>query len=137
MANYIHEVNTNDTLYQLFLEHKLAKNKISNKDFINVFERNIVTHDYEHLIPAFACYVCDMMLNGRGFAAQKHNSVYNCPVKQAVGSDASSWESHWKMGACEIKAFRHFTEKLRISNFTEAMFANQTIKYFIADNCDL
>lgn len=116
------------------MQHKLAKNKITNRVLIDFFEQNPLTHDYEHLIPAFQCYVCDMTFNNQGTATQK-NSVYNCPKKQALSDNVGSWESHWIMGACEIKAFKYFTENLQIHNFSEKMFADQTMKYFIEDNC--
>lgn len=129
LAEYVHKVNKNDSLYETFLLHKLNKNGITNTNLKAAFLKQ-KQNNFENPIQGFLCYVCE---NNEKFKYSTQK-IYECPEWQSL-TEENPWESHWKMGKCEIKAFKYLTEKLKLTNFTKRMFEDQRMKYFIDNDC--
>lgn len=126
LGELINKINKNDTLYESFLQHKLGSKKITNTRLLQEYNAG-----YDHPIPGFLCYICD---NLEKRFSKKNVSIYNCPVDQSLVK-GNSWESHWKMGKCEVKTYKYFTEHLKLINFTKEMFDRQRMEYFTTNNC--
>lgn len=131
VANYIHLLNNNDNLYENFLKHKLNVTQFTNE---NLSKAVLASSNEENSIAAFQCYVCEAIHKGKIFT-KKHELVYDCPKPQTLADEPNSWETFWEYGKCEIKAFKHFFEDLKMRQVTEEMFVKQSMDYLIESKC--
>lgn len=133
MAEFIHKINDNDTLYRGYLEHKLT-GTVSNVRLATTLGRGPfgLDTDLEHPIPGFECYVCRAVYEKTIKTRQSlSTSIYQCPPP----AKTNDWYSLWQNGKCQVKVFREFVAKG--VNFTKGQFEREWLKYFKHDNCDL
>ncbi|CAH0561014.1 unnamed protein product [Brassicogethes aeneus] len=110
LADFIKVVNSNDTLYDLFLEHKL-NGIIENDDLIDKFGFGL-NNEHENAITAFECFVCKKIHHGR--YKVKEGSVFDCPYPKN-----SSWNGFWDAGRYQARALKILMEKnVKFSNAT-------------------
>ncbi|KAJ3658097.1 hypothetical protein Zmor_009856 [Zophobas morio] len=98
LANYIHKINANDTLYETFLEHKSGK--VENNFLKSTLRKGRfgVDSDQDDLIPAFECFVCQQI--HEGVTKRGSKSVYDCIEPK----EGNSWEYFWQSGDCQSRA---------------------------------
>ncbi|KAF5302356.1 hypothetical protein FQA39_LY10395 [Lamprigera yunnana] len=133
LANYINLVNSNDTLYETYMEHK-SLHKISNPHLKNSLEKGhygIENNDF--IIPAFECFVCEKLHKN---VFSRHNLVYDCEIPKSKDRKKENWwQTHWHNGKCEAKTLQYFIEILKVSNYTNKIFQLKFNEYFDNNDC--
>ncbi|RZB94455.1 alpha-(1,3)-fucosyltransferase 10 [Asbolus verrucosus] len=98
LAEFLNKINKNDSLYEKFRKHKYGE--IENGFLKNALAKGPfgMTTNRDHPIPAFECFVCQMVYEG--VKTREAKSVYDCPRP----NPRNSWEHHWRFGDCQSKA---------------------------------
>ncbi|XP_049826114.1 alpha-(1,3)-fucosyltransferase B isoform X2 [Aethina tumida] len=121
LAAYIKQVNNNDTLYNLFLTHKL-QNTVQN---INL-KAHLGDADEYNSIADFECFICKRIHNG--FNQTPKERVYDClPPRDP------SWNGHWNVGKCQAKALIHLIKANR--KFSNETYEKLWHNFYETDNC--
>lgn len=111
MAETILQINSNDDLYNSYVEHKIFK-RIQNKflkDQMNLGPYGLET-DQEYPISAFECFVCRKLYKNDERIKKRTKSIYNCPNPNVFNwtRKGNTWDQHWKVGKCQAKAINFF-----------------------------
>lgn len=103
-ANLIREINTNDTLYESFLQHKLEMT-ISNQ----LLQKSVLK---DHPISAFECFVCEQIQRQSSTSNGKNSNlnIYECPKPKSPEKE-NTWDQHWDVGKCQSKALEILLSK--------------------------
>lgn len=128
VAKMIHSLNSNDKLYNEYLDHKL-KAKITNKRLINYYNneyKGIIK--YENSIQTFECFVCDNY-NKESIVM---TNIYNC-LEIAPNN---SWYYFWKMGKCQAKILNSLINDVKVKNISKETYNKLTAEYLKNSLCD-
>lgn len=133
LAKYIHELNENDGLYETYLRHKLNSKDFVNANLSDVFASGYygIKNNNEHPISAFQCFVCNAVHEQRVFIRSADKLVYDCSKPQSPFGDDDSWDTFWRYGKCELKAFRYFS-----NGTTEDIFMEKSRDLLRRNDCD-
>lgn len=104
LVKFINKVNTNDILYNNFLQHKTLS-KVSNE----FLEKEIIS---DNVVSAFQCFICEKAYEGAlstNSDLKNIENIYNCP-KSAI-SNKTTWHQHWDIGKCQAKVMKMLIEK--------------------------
>jgi len=129
LADYIYHLNSDDNLYEKYMQHKLSLNentKITNKFLRSVLQKGHygIENNNDFPIPAFECFVCKTV-HEKSYSNHK-KSVYQCEEPRSRDSNNENWwKTHWKTGLCQATTLQYFLEILKLSNFTKSMFDTQ------------
>lgn len=126
MADLINKINSNDTFYEKFLQHKL-QSKISN----NLLQKYILK---DHPIPAFECFVCEQ-IHRQSATSMRNNkdlNIYKCPKPKVVEKE-NTWYQHWEVGKCQSKAVQILLAKN--TPYTPAIFEETWNSLLHNKNC--
>ncbi|KAM8938993.1 GDP-fucose protein O-fucosyltransferase 3 [Pelodytes ibericus] len=145
LAEYIKQLDSNDTLYMEFLEWKLQGN-INNKNLVSaVKDRKWGVQDVtqDNYIDAFECMVCskiweNIRLKEKGLATRKWKAETNhltCPSPESfpflaertsMSTMRDMWKPSFEQSKKEARALRLLAE--RNKNFTTQEFWNLVFK---------
>lgn len=125
LADYIKTINSNDTLYKQYMEHKILR-KISNHRLKNACRKGSfgIENNDDFTIPAFECFVCKTI--NKGLYRRHYDSVYTCEKPKSNNLSIQNWWiTHWESGKCEAKTLQYFIETLKVSNYSKETFENK------------
>lgn len=140
LADYILKLNSDDALYDAYLQHKLS-DRVDNQRLVkSLRERKwgVDGTDSTHFIEAFECFVCESVHQNVKFEVptQQH---YNCPEPVSPitreKNESNWWNNHWHNGKCEARVLRNYLNDPAISNFTKQSFDNEVKRLFIEEAC--
>ena len=122
LAQYLRNLNENETAYEEFLSHKLSR-RVSNQNLINAMEIRSWSDDDdddddddENFVEAFECFLCQQIHEKteselHGYSPRPALSIdsshFNCgplinPVSKRVNPE-SWWVQHWQQAGIEAR----------------------------------
>ncbi|KAF5274285.1 hypothetical protein FQR65_LT04403 [Abscondita terminalis] len=135
LANFITTLNTNDTMYEEYMAHKMSK-KISNHRLKYAFQKGKfgIEHNEDFTVHAFECFVCKSVYEN--WKKRPSSIVYNCDKPKAGDPRRDNWWiSHWRNGKCEAKTLQYFVQNLKTFNYTKDMFENKSKEFLDSNEC--
>ncbi|XP_071056747.1 alpha-(1,3)-fucosyltransferase B [Onthophagus taurus] len=124
LADYINQVNKNDTMYLEYLQHKLADH---NLKMTNEFLQREINNRKDTSIEGYNCYLCKSF---------HEKTIYNPPKQSPYKcSKHKAWESFWKRGKCEAKILDMFVNRLQLKNFTKQEFEGNITQAMNLNQC--
>jgi hypothetical protein len=133
LADFIHELNANDTKYLEYLTHK--ENTISNKFLLDQLQAQDLS---ENIFEEFECFVCEKHRTSQKFYASTNS--YNCEQnleilasQQRVQHDKVDWNGIMRHANCEAQVLNYFV--LRNKHFSPASFNNEVLFRYRNGSC--
>ncbi|GLV35541.1 alpha13-fucosyltransferase B [Carabus blaptoides fortunei] len=130
LADYILKLNSDDALYESYLQHKLSARVDNRKLVQSLRERQwgIDETDSIHFIEAFECFVCECVHQDIKLEIPNPNH-YNCPVPISPitreKNESNWWINHWHDGKCQARVLRNYLNDHTVRNFTKESFDNE------------
>ncbi|XP_076177033.1 alpha-(1,3)-fucosyltransferase 10 isoform X2 [Ptiloglossa arizonensis] len=128
LANYIHDLSTNDTEYDRYLSHKLFDNyKIDNQILMKTLEQNRrwSRNEFGNYVEEFECFVCkNVQKTNKGEIKIVDMSHYNCPLpKNPITTKIDYdnwWTKQWILEKFGAKILTHYLKNnltINMENF--------------------
>lgn len=126
LANFLHELSSNETEYDKYLSHKLIDNyEIPNQRLKKALEKNKrwFRNEFGNYVEEFECFICEKIQKSREtkFVNKEH---YECPLPINPLTNkidhSNWWVKQWILEKCSAKVLTYYLQNnltINMDNF--------------------